>query len=106
MLKFRDLPCEPPIDGRAPNRSISVTWRPRRARCHAVADPIAPPPTTTVSRRAAMRPVSGRGREGLRDHVEGLVEELVGDRERGQEAQHVAPGAAGEGHDAVLVAVR
>src|SRR4051794_40937046 len=58
MLKFRDRPCEAPIVCRAPNRSTRVTWRPLPASCHAVAEPIAPPPTTTVSRRAAMGPVS------------------------------------------------
>src|SRR3954453_5088187 len=50
--------------------------------------------------------ISGRGGERLRDHVEGLVQELVADRERWQEAEDVAPGAAGEGDDAVAVAVR
>src|SRR3954451_21687928 len=57
MLKLRDSPCETPMMWRAPKRSSRVTCRPRPARCQAVADPIAPPPTTTVSRRTAMRSV-------------------------------------------------
>ena len=49
---------------------------------------------------------SRRRGETLRNDVEGLVEECVGDRQGREEAEDVAPGAAGEGHDAVLVAVR
>src|SRR5262245_54901277 len=85
MLKFRDRPCEAPIVCRVPNRSTSVTWRPRRARCQAVADPIAPPPTTTtVSRRAAMGPVSSAARQHpepgrLADHPVAVVDEQPGD---------------------------
>ena len=51
-------------------------------------------------------PASRRRGESLRDHVEGLVEQGVGDGERREEAEDVAPGAAGEGDDAGLVAVR
>src|SRR4051812_21946168 len=49
---------------------------------------------------------SGRGGERLRHDVERLVEQLVGDRQRRQEAHHVAPGAARQGDHALLVAVR
>src|SRR3954449_5273421 len=70
MLKLRDRPCEAPILCRAPNRSISVTSRPRRARCHAAAEPIAPPPTTTVSRRTAMRTSLADRSSAGRDHPE------------------------------------
>ena len=44
--------------------------------------------------------------ERLRDDVEGLVQQGVGGRERRQEAEHVAPGAAGQRDHAVAVAVR
>src|SRR5688572_7021172 len=50
--------------------------------------------------------ISRGGGEPLRDHVERLVEQRVADGEWGKEAEDVAPGAAGEGDHAVLVAVR
>src|SRR4051794_11546826 len=52
---MRDPPCELPRTWPGSNRSSSVTDRPRRARCHAAADPMAPAPTTTTSTRSTGR---------------------------------------------------
>src|SRR5437899_542910 len=49
-------PCELPRSWPIRNRSTNSVRRPRRARVHAVAVPMAPPPITTASHRPSMRP--------------------------------------------------
>ena len=53
-------------------------------------------------------PLDGSGGrvEGLADHVEGLVEQVVRHGEWREEPQHVAVGPCGEGHHPPCVAVR
>src|SRR3954469_1816203 len=52
---MREPPWELPRTWPRSNRSSRATDRPRRARCQAVAEPMAPAPTTTTSARGTER---------------------------------------------------
>src|SRR6478735_6780276 len=69
---MRDVPCEAPCACPGAKRSSSTTSRPRRASCHAAAEPMTPPPTTRWSTRWVLVVMRGSlrlrqaGRVGLR----------------------------------------
>src|SRR5829696_3079246 len=91
---MRELPWELPRRWPCSKRSSSATDRPRRARCQAVADPMAPAPTTTTSTRrmpgAGSAVLEERRRAG---HVAVL--------EQGVERRPMVEVAVEEVHDAV-----
>src|SRR5215218_4375590 len=66
---MREPPCELPRTWPCSNRSRSATDRPRRTRCQAVAEPMAPAPTTTTSTRRTAGGLPALDERGLTRHV-------------------------------------